>query len=306
MKENKMKTSALIMTVVVVHCVALGTVILNQGCRTTRTPEPMVSIPETKLPPAEITKKVPLPTPSPETMVSHSDIPSDVTEYIIQKGDSISILAARYGLKSANIIALNNIANPSMIRAGQRILLPGRVDIKSPKPVIMQKNTTGIADKVPGSDVSGGVVHVVAKGEYLSKIALNYRVKVTDIMKANNLSNDKILVGQKLKIPGSAERGTSVNVERTFSVNKEGDAPVDVVSPQVERETAQMDVPAITTDAVDSGKTHDVEDGDDLASIAVLWKVDIEDLKKLNNIQGDNLKPGQRLKIPVTRSAFDE
>ena len=45
------------------------------------------------------------------------------------------------------------------------------------------------------------VVHVIRRGDTLSGIADRYRVPVRQIRSANNLSNDKIVVGRVLKIP---------------------------------------------------------------------------------------------------------
>ena len=46
------------------------------------------------------------------------------------------------------------------------------------------------------------VEHVVARGETLSRIANRYYVTVDHIKKFNNLASDRILLGQKLRIPG--------------------------------------------------------------------------------------------------------
>jgi LysM repeat protein len=43
--------------------------------------------------------------------------------------------------------------------------------------------------------------HVVRQGDVLSVIAAAYGVSLQDLMRANNLSNDRIYVGQRLKIP---------------------------------------------------------------------------------------------------------
>ncbi len=52
------------------------------------------------------------------------------------------------------------------------------------------------------SSSKNGTVHVVRKGESLSRIAKRYPgVSANDIMKANNLDSSKIIPGQKLKIP---------------------------------------------------------------------------------------------------------
>ena len=44
-------------------------------------------------------------------------------------------------------------------------------------------------------------VHKVKKGENLGKISARYGVSIAAIKKANGLKNDKITIGQRLKIP---------------------------------------------------------------------------------------------------------
>ncbi len=48
------------------------------------------------------------------------------------------------------------------------------------------------------------LVHVVVSGDTLDKIAHNYHTSVRAIKEANGLSNDKIIVGKKLRIPQDA------------------------------------------------------------------------------------------------------
>ena len=45
------------------------------------------------------------------------------------------------------------------------------------------------------------VSHVIARGDTLSEIAERYNVSLADIRRANQLRNDRIRVGQKLRIP---------------------------------------------------------------------------------------------------------
>ena len=62
--------------------------------------------------------------------------------------------------------------------------------------------------------------HVVQSGEYLTKIAQQYGIPIAEILKANNLKSDKILVGQTLLIP----IGTGANVPGTRThIVKRGD-----------------------------------------------------------------------------------
>jgi|SRR6478735_1899245 len=44
--------------------------------------------------------------------------------YVVQRGDSISSIAAAFGVSSQELIALNGITNPDQIQAGQTLQLP--------------------------------------------------------------------------------------------------------------------------------------------------------------------------------------
>ncbi len=57
------------------------------------------------------------------------------------------------------------------------------------------------------SVVATSGVYVVQKGDSLSAIAQRYRVSVVELKRLNNLSDDVIQVGQKLRIPGAAAEG---------------------------------------------------------------------------------------------------
>ena len=44
--------------------------------------------------------------------------------YIIQKGDCLSVIAQRYGTTVNTLCQLNNIKNPNLIYAGNKLLVP--------------------------------------------------------------------------------------------------------------------------------------------------------------------------------------
>ena len=95
--------------------------------------------------------------------------------YIVKSGDSLSVIAQRFGLTINELKSLNNLSS-NTIRIGQEITLPG-----------------------------GGLLaiseHTIQRGETLSEIAARYSVSLANLRSANNLPSDKILVGQVLKIP---------------------------------------------------------------------------------------------------------
>jgi LysM repeat protein len=44
--------------------------------------------------------------------------------YVIQPGDTLSDIAARFGVSAAQIVALNRLSNPRLIIGGQTLLIP--------------------------------------------------------------------------------------------------------------------------------------------------------------------------------------
>lgn len=53
------------------------------------------------------------------------DYPKEGVSYIVQKGDSLALIAKKTGAKSADIINANKISDPSRIVAGQTLFIPG-------------------------------------------------------------------------------------------------------------------------------------------------------------------------------------
>lgn len=62
----------------------------------------------------------------------------------------------------------------------------------------LHEGTDGSVTKEPKGS---GKEHLVRPGETLSSIATLYKVKVQDLMQANNIKDDRIRIGQKIVIP---------------------------------------------------------------------------------------------------------
>jgi LysM repeat protein len=71
-------------------------------------------------------------------------------------------------------------------------------------PAGLQPVTPGTITPAPAS----GTTHVVADGDSLWDLATKYNTSVKSIQEANNLTGDKIILGQTLIIPGSG--GTAI------------------------------------------------------------------------------------------------
>ncbi len=103
--------------------------------------------------------------------------------HVVQTGETLSGIAARYGTTVQALVTENKLANPDLIVAGQRLRLP------EPGAITTADNN---------------IVHVVERGEILSVIAARYGVTAMSIALANDLRNPNVLwAGQKLRIPGT-------------------------------------------------------------------------------------------------------
>lgn len=109
--------------------------------------------------------------------------------HVVQKGDSVWAIATRYGLRTADVLALNGLASSSIIRPGQVLRLTGGAPAPAPAP----------AAPTPG------VLYVVARGDTLSGIAQRHGVALPDLFAANGLGWGSIIYpGQRIAIPGGA------------------------------------------------------------------------------------------------------
>ncbi len=106
--------------------------------------------------------------------------------YTVKSGETLSEIAVRAGTTVSNLVKLNNIKNPNLIKVGQ---------------VLKLKNT-------PSS--SKTITYTVKKGDTLSEIAQKYGTTVKKLQELNGIKNpNKIYVGQKLKVTGSPKKSTN-------------------------------------------------------------------------------------------------
>lgn len=121
------------------------------------------------------------------------------------------------------------------------------------------------------------IVYVVKRGEALSNIANKYKVEVYDLKKWNHLRSTRIQRGQKLVILREPAVPTTAN--RIAQAGKNHSKP------EVAKKSKTY-----------KPKYHRVQEGDTLWNISQRYSdLTVDQLKKLNKIKGNSLKPGQRL-----------
>jgi len=167
--------------------------------------------------------------------------PAAAARYIVQPGDSLSSISARYHVSVAALARANGIRNPNVVRAGSILVIPSaRREFNYH--VRWGDSLTGIAWKfrttvgelralnpslgayplagqwlricspcggVPAGGAStysagGGSTYVVQVGDNLTTIAARYGISLASLMSANGISNpNRIIIGTRLTIPGA-------------------------------------------------------------------------------------------------------
>ena len=178
--------------------------------------------------------------------------------YVVQKGDNLSSIAKKNNLTLQEIKELNDITGSS-IQLGMSLKV--------------SKNEELVSQEVAPKTTIEKVEYIVKKGDNLGNIAKKFDSTIENLKLWNNIQDNHIALGSTL-IVAQSEEPIEVKSKNTFQ-KKENIASVK-----------------------NKEINYYVKKGDSLYSIAKKYPgVTISDIKKLNDIRNENLKPGMKLKI---------
>jgi LysM repeat protein len=101
-----------------------------------------------------------------------------VTTYTVQPGDSLTGVAARYGVTIDALAAANNLTVTTRLQVGQQLVIP----------------VTGAPQPV--------TTYVVQRGDTLAAIARRFNTTVQNLVALNGIANiNRIVAGQRLNVP---------------------------------------------------------------------------------------------------------
>ncbi len=124
--------------------------------------------------------------------------------HIVAQGETLNMIARRYGVTLNALLAANNLPNPNRLLVGQRLVIPSG-GAAAPPAVANPPPAAPAAPAAPEGQVR---THVVKRGEGLARIAAQYGISWQALAAFNNLSNpDLIYAGMVLRVPapGSPE-----------------------------------------------------------------------------------------------------
>jgi murein DD-endopeptidase MepM/ murein hydrolase activator NlpD len=122
--------------------------------------------------------------------------PQGGTTIIVGTSDTLEIVAQRYHVTPAAILAANGYKGPRTLSPGQLLIIP-HANVATGAPVPAAPASKPVASAPPS-------VHVVNHGDTLAGIARRNHVSVAELARANKLDpSAKLKLGTKLTVPGT-------------------------------------------------------------------------------------------------------
>ena len=192
--------------------------------------------------------------------------------YVVKAGDTVSGIAARYGISTASVLALNGLGWKSLIFPGQTLKLSG-------------------ASAGPGSGTVTGTrpaSYTIKRGDTISGIAGRYGVSTASLLSLNGLTRTSIIYpGQVITLGGS-----SLAVQPVSSVTP---LPSDPPS-----------TPPTSAPAPVINNTYTIRAGDTVTAIAARFGVTVDAILSANGLtRASIIYAGRSLTIPGVVSAQD-
>lgn len=241
--------------------------------------------------------------------------------YTVRKGDTLGKIAYRNRVSLSALLEANNMSlkEANRLRIGQKLNIPapGTKAAVSKKAVKNTKTTKAAAKKssakksdaqVNKSVLNADGTYSVKRGDSPERIARKLKVKLDDLLKANNLddaASRRLQIGQKLIVPAAGavavspveKKDAPAAVETTTTTDAAPAAPnaADDLAKQLEstlpapaaptagNEAAAAPAAGTETSAAAADELHVVQEAEiSLADFAKKYNVTVEDLKRLN------------------------
>ena len=269
-------------------------------------------------------------------------------EYIVRNGDTLGKIAANHHVKLAALMKANKLTakDAKRLRVGQKLVIPGGKaaagKTKSDSANAKSRNAkSGKGGKKAAAQESKATIqpgeYVIKAGDTPERIARRAKVRLKDLMAANNLTEDgakRLRIGQKIVIPGkngktaaapTQKPATQKQVKKTAAAQNttqpkteaapQAANPAETVKKEDDAILNDMENPATTAPAI-SGTSQPAATGTavntdvDTPLVEVTEDISIADFSKKYNTTpealrsanpdgvGDIIKKGQVILIP--------
>jgi len=195
----------------------------------------------------------------------------------IRRGETISTIAARYGVSQYAIMEANNFGRRSRIYAGKSLIVPVPLD---------RDYTRRHKKRKSNNYKAKNSIYVVREGDTMWDIARAFGTSINDLRRNNYLGGtSRIYVGQKLKIPANATKFKNKNFKSSHSNKVYASKDNDKTSNKIKRQSSSL-------------KSYKVKAGDTIWDIARKFGTTTSNIRRLNGLgRSSRIYPGQILKV---------
>ena len=182
-------------------------------------------------------------------------------EYTVSPGDALWTIASDHGVTIDAIVDVNGINDADLIVAGHTLTIPSRP-------------ASSIASTIPAPPAT----HVVAAGDTLWDISVDYGVPLGALARLNGIGADAVIrTGQRLELPSDRAQPKDSGLGEPVNAIADVDEAREQAAPG----------------------TYVAKEGDTLWAIATRWGSGLDQLLEANGLsRGHVLQVGQRLTIP--------
>lgn len=198
--------------------------------------------------------------------------------YVVKKGDTLYGIARSYGISVDELKAANNLTS-NTLTVGSTLVIPSK----------QNENTS--------QDY-----YIVQPGDTLYKIANKYNMTVNELKTLNNLTNNVLNIGQRLKVVKNDMPAANVYIvisgDSLYSIAKRYGVSVDELK-RVNNKTSNLLTigESLKIPLDNQNNYYTVKSGDSLWSISQKFNTTVDNLKRLNNLNSNILSIGMNLKI---------
>lgn len=260
--------------------------------------------------------------------------------YKVKKNDSLLGIADLFNCRVSDIRNWNGIPYTRTIMVGETLTIYVPEDQKDYYTSL--DNNTNIANNSTNTSINNKensvVYHRIVRGETLHQIASQYGVTTDQLKDWNNISGNTIYVGRRLKVytDGSSVSSNNRNLSKTTTTNlykykvRRGDTLSEIaerfgvtvaelkkwngikgntlksgITLKIFSTSPSSSYGDVTTKSSSNLLYHRVNPGETIGQIAEKYKVKISDIQNWNNLSGNKILAGSRLKI-YSNSGADE
>ncbi len=196
-----------------------------------------------------------------ERSISMGNIPNAGNVYEVQEGETLAQIALNTNISILDLTRWNNIDGENLA-VGQILVLTPNIKISKEMPVEYNRFTQDNPKPDPSNKIENDplpTLHTVRKGETLYSISKEQHISLDSLIEWNHLLGKPIQIGSSLYV----QNPVNYTMSRESSLKR----------------------------------YHFVQPGETLFALSRLYSVGIETIKKWNNMDGNQIEVGRRLRV---------